>query len=195
MDRPQPEHIELDQQLWQKWIQKGKLREQARIRRWRRVGGVICLAVGVIGLLGLTNVAELSRGALAGSTGCHLARETGHESRNSPEYLKRRFRMEADRYAESMLLPILWLRSYFTAVASRHQGHRISTLWNSQLNYERKTADGRRGGQRRMFSHIELNSHLDQIPCGIGHYYEKRQVRSYSTGAVVAHRSHIRSVV
>lgn len=53
MDRPQSEHIEPDEQLWQKWIQKGKLREQARKRRWRRVGGVLCLAVGVIGLLGL----------------------------------------------------------------------------------------------------------------------------------------------
>ena len=51
MDRVHVEAVELYEQLWQKWVQKGKLREQARKRRWRiigGVGGVILLLVIVI---------------------------------------------------------------------------------------------------------------------------------------------------
>ena len=41
MDRLQVETVELDERLWQKWVEKGKLREQARKRRWRIIGGVV----------------------------------------------------------------------------------------------------------------------------------------------------------
>lgn len=53
MDRLQVETVELDEQLWQKWVEKGKLREQALKRRWRIIGGVVgCALLLVIGLLG-----------------------------------------------------------------------------------------------------------------------------------------------
>jgi hypothetical protein len=52
MGRLQGETVELDEQLWQKWVEKGKLREQARKRRWRIIGGVVGRALLlVIGLL------------------------------------------------------------------------------------------------------------------------------------------------
>lgn len=51
MDRVQVESIELDEQLWQKWVQKGRLRDQVRKRRWRItcsvVTGLLLLAGGV----------------------------------------------------------------------------------------------------------------------------------------------------
>ena len=40
MDPVHVEAVELHEQLWQKWVQKGKLRDQARKRRWRIIGGV-----------------------------------------------------------------------------------------------------------------------------------------------------------
>ena len=40
MDPVHVEAVELDEQLWQKWVQKGKLRDQARKHRWRIIGGV-----------------------------------------------------------------------------------------------------------------------------------------------------------
>ena len=52
MDHVHVETVELDEQLWQKWVQKGKLREQARKRRWRIisgvVGGTLFIAIGIL---------------------------------------------------------------------------------------------------------------------------------------------------
>ena len=52
----QVESVELDEQLWQKWVQKGKLADQARKRRWRIavgvVGGALLLVIGVFGWIG-----------------------------------------------------------------------------------------------------------------------------------------------
>jgi len=41
MDRMQVETVELDEQLWKKPVEKGKLQGQARKRRWRILGGVV----------------------------------------------------------------------------------------------------------------------------------------------------------
>ena len=41
MDPVHVEAAELDEQLWQKWVQKGKLRDQARKRRCRIIAGVV----------------------------------------------------------------------------------------------------------------------------------------------------------
>jgi hypothetical protein len=56
MDRLQVGTVELDEQLWQKWVEKGKLREQARKRRWRIIGGVVggalLFVIGFVGWMG-----------------------------------------------------------------------------------------------------------------------------------------------
>jgi len=53
MDRVQVETVELDEQRWQEWVEKGKLRDQVQKRRWRIIGGVVgallLLASGVYG--------------------------------------------------------------------------------------------------------------------------------------------------
>ena len=53
MERVQVETIELDEQRWQEWVEKGKLRDQAQKRLWRIIGGVVgallLLASGVYG--------------------------------------------------------------------------------------------------------------------------------------------------
>jgi len=41
MERMQVETIQLDEQRWQEWVEKGKLRDQAQKRRWRIIGGVV----------------------------------------------------------------------------------------------------------------------------------------------------------
>jgi hypothetical protein len=41
MDAVHVEAVELDEQLWQKWVQKGKLGDQVRKRRYRIIGGVV----------------------------------------------------------------------------------------------------------------------------------------------------------
>jgi hypothetical protein len=52
MDRVQVESVELDEQLWQKWVEKGKLGDQARKRLCRIisgvVGGTLLIAVGIL---------------------------------------------------------------------------------------------------------------------------------------------------
>ena len=44
--------VERDYQIWQKWVQKGKLQEQTRKRRWTIVGGVVggalLLVIGIL---------------------------------------------------------------------------------------------------------------------------------------------------
>jgi len=51
MDRLQVESVELDEQRWKTWVQQGRLRDQARKRRWRIMGGVAGALLLVIGLL------------------------------------------------------------------------------------------------------------------------------------------------
>jgi hypothetical protein len=50
MDQAQVEHIELDEQLWQKWVEKGRSQDRARTRRWSMISSVaagVLLASGV----------------------------------------------------------------------------------------------------------------------------------------------------
>jgi hypothetical protein len=50
MDQAQVEHIELDEQLWQKWVEKGRSQDRARKRRWSMISSVaagVLLASGV----------------------------------------------------------------------------------------------------------------------------------------------------
>jgi hypothetical protein len=41
MDPVQIGAVEVDEQLWHKWVQKGQLRDDARKRRCRIIGGVV----------------------------------------------------------------------------------------------------------------------------------------------------------
>ena len=56
MDRAQVETIELDEKVWQKWIEKGRSKDLARGRRWRIIGsvaaGLLLLASGVYKWIG-----------------------------------------------------------------------------------------------------------------------------------------------
>jgi fructose-1,6-bisphosphatase/inositol monophosphatase family enzyme len=56
MDRAQVETIELDEKVWQKWIEKGRSQDLARGRRWRIIGsvaaGLLLLASGVYKWIG-----------------------------------------------------------------------------------------------------------------------------------------------
>jgi len=51
-----PDVIPLDEEVWRKWLLKGKLRKQQRDRRSKRIAGFIvasaAIAFGVIRLLG-----------------------------------------------------------------------------------------------------------------------------------------------
>jgi hypothetical protein len=51
MNKVQVESIELDEQLWQKWVEKGRSRDRARKRRWRIItsvaAGLLLLASGI----------------------------------------------------------------------------------------------------------------------------------------------------
>lgn len=38
MESVRLESVELDEQRWQQWVQKGKLQDQARRRRWTIIG-------------------------------------------------------------------------------------------------------------------------------------------------------------
>ncbi len=56
MDRLQTETVELDERLWKQWLEKGRLRERGRKRRWRIIGGVaggaLLLVIGLLGWIG-----------------------------------------------------------------------------------------------------------------------------------------------
>jgi len=51
MNQVQVESIELDEQLWQTWVEKGRSQDRARKRRWRIISGVatglLLLASGI----------------------------------------------------------------------------------------------------------------------------------------------------
>jgi len=46
------ENVELDEQVWQKWVEKGRSQDRARERRWRIIGsvaaGLVLLAGGIL---------------------------------------------------------------------------------------------------------------------------------------------------
>jgi hypothetical protein len=50
MDPLHVESVELGEQLWQKWVEKGKAQDRVRKRRWRIIGSVaavlLLLSVG-----------------------------------------------------------------------------------------------------------------------------------------------------
>ena len=50
MDRVQVENVKLDEQVWQKWVEKGRSQDRARKRQWRIIGsvaaGLLLLASG-----------------------------------------------------------------------------------------------------------------------------------------------------
>jgi hypothetical protein len=52
MDPVHIEAVELDEQLWQKWFQKRKVRDQARKRRCRSLvelsGGILLLVIAIL---------------------------------------------------------------------------------------------------------------------------------------------------
>ncbi len=45
MDRAQVESIELDEQSWKKWVEKGRLQDRVRRRRWRIIGSAAAAVV------------------------------------------------------------------------------------------------------------------------------------------------------
>ena len=45
MDRAQVESIELDEQSWKRWVEKGRLQDRVRKRRWRVIGSVAAAVV------------------------------------------------------------------------------------------------------------------------------------------------------
>jgi len=51
MDRLPAESPALDEQVWRNWVHKGKLRDQARKRRWRIMGGIVIALVLVAGAI------------------------------------------------------------------------------------------------------------------------------------------------
>jgi hypothetical protein len=42
---------ELDKELWNAWVQKGRRGDASRVRRWRVLGGVALVAGGLAGAL------------------------------------------------------------------------------------------------------------------------------------------------
>ena len=45
MDGAQVESIELDEQSWKRWVEKGRLQDRLRKRRWRVIGSVAAAVV------------------------------------------------------------------------------------------------------------------------------------------------------
>ena len=45
MDRAQVESIELDEQSWKGWVEKGRSQDRVRKRRWRIIGSVAAAVV------------------------------------------------------------------------------------------------------------------------------------------------------
>jgi hypothetical protein len=84
MDGVQVESVELDEQLWQQWVEKGKQGDEARKRRWR-------IPSGVVGGTLLIAIAEVSRGALLGAAAAFTFQRTARGTQNSPDRRQTRF--------------------------------------------------------------------------------------------------------